>query len=191
MNEELQELSALRSLDLLTDHERQEFERRLASGDLEWLRSAADFDEVVDALAQAQAVAPPPHLKKRLMDRIHQPSPVQPNLPPGLSALVRGGSDGWNSTPFPGITSKRLFRDRDSGSMTFLVRMEPGSSYPSHRHAALEHCYVLEGDLRFGDQLLHAGDYMVSEPSSVHCDSATEGGCLILIVNNVHDELLH
>ena len=75
--------------------------------------------------------------------------------------------------------------------VTMLVRMEKGTSYPSHRHAGPEECYVLAGDLEVGDQLeMHAGDYQRVERGSVHPPQTTREGCLLLITSSMHDELL-
>ena len=59
--------------------------------------------------------------------------------------------------------------------------MAPGITIPRHPHPGVEECYLLEGDLNtFGKDLL-PGDYMVSPPGSLHPDSHTRNGCLILL----------
>jgi anti-sigma factor ChrR (cupin superfamily) len=68
---------------------------------------------------------------------------------------------------------------------TSLVRTTAGSVFPSHNHAAPEHSYVLEGDVRFEDHTLQPGDYEVALPSSAHTSITTTHGCLLLIVNHV------
>lgn len=74
--------------------------------------------------------------------------------------------------------------------MTFLARMAPGSSYPSHRHGGPEECYVLKGDLDVGHRKMRAGDFERAEPGSVHARETTEEGCLLLIVSSLRDEML-
>jgi len=72
-----------------------------------------------------------------------------------------------------------------------LVRMAPGTSYPRHVHAGPEECFVLEGDLAVGDGLrLVAGDYQRMESGSRHPDQSTEGGCLLLLISSLNDELV-
>jgi quercetin dioxygenase-like cupin family protein len=57
----------------------------------------------------------------------------------------------------------------------------PGKTIPRHPHPGVEECYLLEGDLRsYGKDLL-PGDYMVAPFGSVHPDSCTTNGCLILV----------
>ena len=83
-----------------------------------------------------------------------------------------------------------MFEDTATGNTTLLVRMSPGAVYPSHRHAGLEHCYVLEGDLVFADHALQAGDYEVAHSDTDHSSVTTRGGCLLFIINNVRDQIL-
>jgi anti-sigma factor ChrR (cupin superfamily) len=71
-----------------------------------------------------------------------------------------------------------------------LVRMPAGASYPRHRHAGAEQCYVLEGDLRFGGRVFRAGDYQCADADSIHDVQYTEAGCLLLIVSSLHDEIV-
>ena len=71
-----------------------------------------------------------------------------------------------------------------------LVRMAPGASYLPHRHHDTEECFVLDGDLRLHDSVLHTGDYQRAEAGSVHGVQRTEGGCTLLIISSTQDELL-
>jgi anti-sigma factor ChrR (cupin superfamily) len=72
-----------------------------------------------------------------------------------------------------------------------LVRMAPGSSYPPHLHASSEECFVVEGDLHVGDDLvMNAGDYQRAHGGSVHPVQYTEGGCVLFIMSSLHDELI-
>jgi anti-sigma factor ChrR (cupin superfamily) len=70
-----------------------------------------------------------------------------------------------------------------------LVRMDPGSSYPGHLHAGVEECFVLEGELRVGEEVLRRGDYQRADEGSEHGIQWTEKGCLLLIVSSQDDEL--
>ena len=70
-----------------------------------------------------------------------------------------------------------------------MVRMAPGSHFPSHHHASLEHCYVVEGDLIFEDHAMTAGDYSAGSPDKDHASATTNGGCLLFIVHNLRDQV--
>jgi anti-sigma factor ChrR (cupin superfamily) len=104
--------------------------------------------------------------------------------------IVRAAEEGWVETDVPGVSVKRLRVDRERRYVTMLVRMAPGSAYPSHRHAGAEECFVLEGDLHVGDAVLRAGDYQCAHGASLHSVQSTENGCLLLISSSQEDELL-
>ena len=75
--------------------------------------------------------------------------------------------------------------------VTMLIRMAPGTAYPAHRHGGAEECYVLEGDLHVGDDIvMHAGDYQRAEAGSTHPVQSTRGGCLLLLTSSLRDELV-
>lgn len=150
-----------------------------------------------EALGRSAApVAPPAHLKAKLLEHIGDGAPVQAwkrwplNLAGEASVIVRAGSSGWEPTGSPGIDVRRLFVDAAADRITMLVRMAPGTSYPSHQHAGVEECYVLEGDLYSDDFEMKAGDYQRLEVGTVHGVQATRGGCLLFIVSSMHDDLL-
>ena len=71
-----------------------------------------------------------------------------------------------------------------------LVRMAPGSSWPPHRHAGPEECYVLEGDIDVGGTRMTAGSYQRVTAGSEHPRQSTIDGCLLLLISSLHDELL-
>ncbi|MBC7932309.1 MAG: cupin domain-containing protein, partial [Rubrivivax sp.] len=82
-----------------------------------------------------------------------------------------------------GVCYKLLFADRERGTYTTLLKLQPGARIPSHRHLGVEQCLVLEGDLSAGPVKMSAGDFNCSLPDSVHDEVATEGGALLLIVS--------
>jgi quercetin dioxygenase-like cupin family protein len=104
--------------------------------------------------------------------------------------MCRAHEGEWEDTGVNGIKVKRLFVDPARDHVTMLVRMPAGASYPRHRHAAAEQCYVIEGDLHVGDTILRAGDYQCADADSMHGVQFTEGGCLLLIVSSQHDEIM-
>jgi len=170
-----------------------------------------EFRETVALLARAvgsQGPRAPRRLRKRLLDSIaavrNSTEKGQPDLgvqvwrqweapqarrSPGL--VVRRARDGgWQEINVPGVSVRPLNVDAERRYVTMLVRMEPGASYPEHSHAGVEECYVLQGDLRVGDDTLHAGDYQCADGGSEHGAQSTEKGCLLLIVSSQDDKLL-
>jgi anti-sigma factor ChrR (cupin superfamily) len=211
------ETAALYALGALGPEEAQAFEAHLASGCSSCAGEAAAFREVLSEIGQAAgaqaAAGPPAGLRAKLLSRLRAekrpaagpaasgaaPAETQvwkrwrsqpaPQVEPGLS-ILRAGEGGWEPTAANGVSVKPLSTDPARRYVTMLVRMEPGSSYPPHRHAAVEECYVLQGELRVGAHLLKAGDYQKAEGGSDHGVQSTENGCLLLIVSSQDDELL-
>lgn len=162
----------------------------------------------------APAVAPPPQLWQRVLERVRQlPRPLTPmeeSLDAGETAAgqvwkhwpaadaergpftyVDEDAGAFQQTSFPGISARRLFVDRERDRVTMLVRMEPGSAYPAHRHGGPEDCFVLQGDLNVSEREMRAGDFVRSAPGSVHGVQSTRAGCLLFLVSSLNDELLH
>lgn len=159
----------------------------------------------LSASASPSAVAPPA-LKQRLLNSIKNdlPGPASPehqvwktwpdqfSQVSSLAALltVSAHEGTWEEIGINGITAKRLFVDKKNDSVTMLVRMPPGASYPRHHHGGIEQCYVLEGDIRVGDSVFHAGDYQCAAADSIHGVQSTEHGCLLFIISSLHDEIV-
>lgn len=101
-----------------------------------------------------------------------------------------GASAEFHPTAIRGVEVRRLALDEPRDRVTLEIRMAPGSSYPAHRHGGVEECYVLEGDLAVGEVTMRAGDYQRVEAASVHPVQSTRGGCRLLIVSSLRDELL-
>ncbi|WP_316635338.1 dimethylsulfonioproprionate lyase family protein [uncultured Flavobacterium sp.] len=79
-----------------------------------------------------------------------------------------------------GIYSKILFFDKEANRPTkFLLKFEPGASYPNHIHPAGEEIYVLEGEVRSGKDELKKGDYLYMPPGSSH-SVFSKTGCTLL-----------
>ncbi|HVR73044.1 MAG TPA: cupin domain-containing protein [Planctomycetota bacterium] len=111
-------------------------------------------------------------------------------VPHSQITLRRAGEGDWEPTAAPGVSVKPLHVDSARRYVTMLVRMEPGSAYPDHLHAGAEECYVLQGDLRVGDETLRAGDYQHAPAGSEHEIQSTREGCLLLIVSSQDDKLV-
>ncbi|MBV8819094.1 MAG: cupin domain-containing protein [Acidobacteriaceae bacterium] len=178
---EQEDLAPLYALGMLDASEHASFEAHLDS----CARCVAQMRESGGlALAWAESipeVTPPPQLRTRVL--------AQAALPRGAAALVRGSEMKWRPTPFPGVFSTPLYFDRAGGEVAALVRMDAGSVFPAHRHSAVEHIYVLEGDVVFDDHVLYAGDYEAASAGQEHSKLTTKTGCLVFLINNAHDEI--
>jgi quercetin dioxygenase-like cupin family protein len=177
--EDCRTTAALYSLDALPPDERANFEQRLKSGCPLCMAEYAEYACVADEIAQSVPVqSPAPSVRQRLLDRIG----AAPSKPSSQSSkhemkLVRASDTQWKSLPFPGVEVRPLL-----GQKTLLVRMQPGSVYPSHEHRYAEQCYVLEGSVTDSMGVTaFAGDFVCMPAGSTHQEIRTETGCVFLL----------
>lgn len=136
-------------------------------------------DDILATLLEAVAPVDPgrdaaERLRGRLLDRI-RPDTERTDAEL-LTVSHRGG--GWLETS-PGNFVKILRADDESMSM--LVRLEPGTTFPRHSHPADEETYVVEGETWFGDIHLEAGDYHLAPQGTEHGEVRTDTGCVLFI----------
>ncbi len=135
-------------------------------------------DEVAATLLSAAApVDPGPEaatrMKRRLLERVRDKQSESAEL-----RTVRDSTGEWLETS-PGNSIKILRSDDET--MSILVRLEPGTTFPEHYHPADEETYVVEGETWFGDIHLVAGDYHLAPKGTTHGEVRTETGCVLLI----------
>jgi putative transcriptional regulator len=171
----------LYALGLLDEPESSTFERHLISCSFCAAEVRESGNLAVQLAGTIPASAPPAGLRHRVL--------TEALLPRGVVALVRGGKMNWQPTSFDGVSIARLYEDPIRGELASMIRMEPGARFPSHHHANLEHCYVVEGDLIFDDHTMMAGDYSAGSPGKDHASATTNGGCMLFIVHNLNDEV--
>jgi len=205
------ELASLHAAGALPPEEARAFEEHALSC-ASCAAELAALRETAARLAMAaakDAPEPAPGLKERVLDRIGaqgSAAPERKTTPdPDTQVwkrwsretgegsegfhILRAGEGPWEPTARPGVHVKPLSVDPARRYVTMLVRMDPGSSYPGHLHAGVEECFVLEGELRVGEEVLRRGDYQRAEEGSEHGVQWTEKGCLLLIVSSQDDEL--
>jgi anti-sigma factor ChrR (cupin superfamily) len=174
LTDRLREQAALYRLGALPPDEHGAFARHLEHGCVPCRREAESFDGMEGLLAlAAPAVAPPRTTRARVLTEARAST-----RPPSHFVLRREGA--WNEIQ-PGVFRKDL--DAAAGA-SYLIRLEPGARVHQHSHAATEHCYVVEGDIRIAGRRIHAGDFHLAEPGSTHDVASSEGGCLLLIVES-------
>lgn len=75
---------------------------------------------------------------------------------------------GWSFTPISGLRTFEV-RGAEPGARAKLLRFEPGSHFPSHRHLGRERLLVLEGAFKDGQgSEARAGDERTLLPGSEH-----------------------
>lgn len=137
------------------------------------------YDTVTAVAASVEPVAPPPHVRERVMAAVRTP---------GRYTLAASDGD-WFDTPFPGIRGRVLAVDKVRGMATLFLRAEPGAVYPSHSHHGPEECYVLRGSVLIDGRTLHAGDFHHADDGSEHGEITTADGADVLIVGAIDDYL--
>lgn len=200
-DEEYNTLAALQALDMLDESERGAFAEQLKES-AELKSELAALESTIAAIAYTAPPVPvAPDLKNRLFQRIAElpPNPAESvNLKPIVtsptenntpSLIVRSHDVQWKSYGVPGVSFGKLYIDKKKREITCLMRLEPGVTFPLHRHAASEEVFVLEGDLIVEGEICHRGDYIRSLPGSIH-SSLTQGGCLLLMKTSIDNEML-
>lgn len=101
--------------------------------------------------------------------------------------LVRSNQTEWAPLTEEGVNTRGIFvktlRFDETGkrAISFLLKFEAGASYPNHNHPAGEEIFVLEGEIRFGPDHLHTGDYLYTAPGNTH-SAFSRTGCIMLFM---------
>lgn len=103
--------------------------------------------------------------------------------------FVKASEGVWRNIA-QGVTAKLLAFDPVSRRTTTLLRFLPGTSYAPHRHAAVEELYVLEGGCSIAGREMAVGDYHRAEAGTIHHDTSTDDGCLLLVISSPHNEMV-
>ena len=120
----------------------------------------------------------------RLAKRIASEAGTRPFLPP-VETLAKPE---WEEAA-PGIHVKILASNADNDSVSMLVRLDPGTDYPGHRHAGNEELHLLHGILKVDDRTLFPGDFIHSEVGSVDHRVWSETGCTCFLLTSTEDAL--
>ena len=156
------------------------FEAHLFAGCRQCEERVREIQEAVTLIpASLESIAPPFRVKANILERIDSEEP-------GL-IFIHANEGSWVEVE-PGIFAKTLNMDMERGRITALVRMAPGSRYNDHRHLGTEEVLVLEGSCYCGGRLLRKGDYHRAEPGSIHLDTRTDEGSVMLVSAALQNE---
>ena len=100
---------------------------------------------------------------------------------PNGSVYVKPQDMEWRPSQFEGIEIKVLYENREAGELTCLLRWQPGTTLPFHKHPEIEQSWVLEGSFSDHDGICRAGEYVYRKPGSMHETHSAEG-CTILAI---------
>lgn len=196
---ELAELTALSALEALPREERTAAEWKIAAAGESALSELEELRVVAAEIGlSAEPAEPSAKVRDRLLAAIDEETEEGQRAPaPGVmmheAGLLISSSDQipWKPHGVPGVAVKTLFYDKASGQVTSLVRMDPNTEYPAHRHGDAEELFVLWGDVQVHGQNMGPGDYCRAETDSVHQPTRTEHGVVFLAKTSAADELLH
>lgn len=127
---------------------------------------------------------PAESLWSRLATRIASEARTEPFVPP-LDPPVKPQ---WEEAA-PGIHVKILARNTENDSVSMLVRLDPETDYPAHRHAGIEELHLLHGVLKVDDRTLYPGDFIHAEAGSVDHRVWSETGCTCFLMTSTEDAL--
>ena len=100
---------------------------------------------------------------------------------PNGSTYVKPQDMEWKPSQFEGIEIKVLYENKEAGELTCLLRWQPGTTLPFHKHPEIEQSYVISGSFADHDGIARAGEYVWRTPGSMHETHSAEG-CVILAV---------
>lgn len=106
-------------------------------------------------------------------------SKVGPTI--GSSTYVNPSQMDWKPSQFEGVEIKVLYENKEAGEMTCLLKLQPGTTLPFHKHPAIEQSFVLEGSVYDHDGTCRAGEYVWRTPGSFHENHSDEGAVLLAI----------
>jgi len=189
-------LASLYLLGTLTEYEHSDFERHLEEGCAVCNAEVESASSVLGALAAAAGSPTPSGMRERFQARLNKNEKDESPNHRGILFLRAGvvisrtNSMRWRPGPFPGVWIKPLYLDQQQQRATSLVRMDPGTHYPSHRHHGAEEVFLLDGDFVVEGQVMRPGDYCNAQPDSIHAEGYTNAGCMFILSASQSDEIL-
>ncbi|RUP00363.1 cupin domain-containing protein [Hyphomicrobium sp.] len=147
----------------------------------------ADLHHAVDAIAMRLSplatlispAEPPPDLFAGIETRIAEADAA-------LTGTLTLRADAYDWRPLSdGVETALLWRNEKANRQSSLIRMKPGARYQSHDHDDDEECLVIQGDLKFGDLLLKAGDFHFAPKGRTHPSAFSPSGCLLYITAGI------
>jgi predicted ChrR family anti-sigma factor len=181
------EMASLYAIGALSQWEARAFEEHLAEGCEHCAAELQGFEAVTGSIALATPEAEPPaRVRANLLSLVSEEkraaTPDTPGAPPSqMFTTLRADEGSWYEAG-KGISIKHLFTDPQSGMVTTLVKMKPGTRIPLHHHRGIEQCYVIEGDFHADNKELGPGDFHCAQAGSVHEPVYTVKGALVLII---------
>lgn len=160
----------------------------LSNGDYAQAALSAERDEIFAAevahteamLASVVLKLPAEDVSADFFDRLE--ARIDALAAPSAKCIVARAREGIWIDWLPGARVKVLHRKPEIRRQTFLLELAPGARAATHAHDDDEECYVISGDIWFGETELGTGDYHLAQKGAIHGDVRSIGGCLCLII---------
>jgi quercetin dioxygenase-like cupin family protein len=178
--DDLKALILADSVGAIDADERAELQSRLDALTLQQRREVAFLYDAATAVAlTVPPLEPPPHVRERVLAAARTPSRY----------TVWAADAAWIATGLPGVRARVLAVDKARSLVTLVIRAEPGTVYPAHKHHGPEECFVISGSVVIDGRVLRAGDFHHADEDSDHGEITTTEGAEVLIVGAVDDYL--
>lgn len=151
----------------------------------------AECNDLVSLLTKAafQNIAqkdPSPELKNKILSKIRSDKSTDVNSK-GFG-FIHADSGEWMQHPHvKGIKVKQLAFNEKKDYVMILLKVEPGTEYPPHKHNGAEECFVIEGDVYAQGRVLGPGDFHHADDRTEHEPLYTKNGCTLLLVVDPKD----
>jgi anti-sigma factor ChrR (cupin superfamily) len=133
-----------------------------------------DIAAIDELIAQSiEPVAPPASVRASILEAIRHT--------PQNSVTLQSNEGRWKPV-VSGVDIKRLSKDPEHGTVTLLMRFQPGAQLPEHHHQGNEQTFVLEGSCCIGSVCIKKGDFHFVEAGETHGDVVSKEGCILLLV---------
>ena len=186
--EEAAERATLYALSALDEQEARSFEAHLAEGCDVCADEVRSFNPVIASLGTCPSEATPsPVVRERLAAflteeaRPAESTAAFTDTSSRQIVKIRSEEGEWHPLA-NGVFRKILFEDRQRGTTTLILKLQPGAHISSHRHDGIEECIVLEGDVYSDTEMFAAGDYLCMPAGSMHEQLYSTHGALLFIV---------
>ncbi len=148
-----------------------------ASADARFAATAAALDTLLAPLTRS---LPPLDAPDDLLDQIEARIDALPR-----SAIVRASEGEWTELT-PGARIKVLNIKPEIRRYSYLLELDAGAIADPHDHDDDEECYVISGDISFGDAAIGPGDFHLAPKGSQHGSVRSTNGCRCLIIAAWH-----
>lgn len=139
---------------------------------------ASEYNNLTSLLPKTLGTtkSPPGRVKKNLMKKIREKNYCR------QFDFMFDKTEEWKQHIIKGIKYRQLAMNQKCGYSMILMKVEPGTFYPAHKHHGAEECYVIEGDLYAQGKILGPGDFHHAEAGTHHEPLYTKGGCTVMLV---------